>query len=95
MMPKNFFTLSQFAQAMSMITGRSVPEDYLRGMLRELGIVDDAGTPTFFYVEVCGLCNREGQYSRKLIRDIYESYFRPWSFFGDPPGGSALDLLTL
>ena len=90
-MSAEFFTLSQFAQAMSAATGKVVPVDYLKGMLCDLGIIEHA----FFYSEVCGLCSSEGLYSRRLIHEIYETYFRPWSFYGDPPGDNPLDSLTL
>jgi hypothetical protein len=94
-MPKEFFTLNEFARAMSTATGKEVPVDYLRGMLCDLGIIERDSSLSFFYSEVCGLC-RGGLYSRQLIHDIFETYFRPWSFFGDPPAGSnPLDSLTL
>ena len=94
-MSKEFFTLSQFALAMSKTTGKDVPEEYLRVMLYDLGIIEHDSSPAFFYSEVCGLCSSDGLYFRELIHDIYETYFRPWCFYGDPPGDNLLDSLTL
>jgi hypothetical protein len=73
---KFWFTLDEFAFALTTAHKVEVNKNYIIARLKYLGVLEEDGSPAPFYskmVEMVSVQNGEIMYSRNLIRDAFYS----------------------